>query len=43
MDLEIVILSQREVKYYMMIAYMWNLKRHNTNEPIYKTQTDSQT
>ena len=27
MDLEIVILSQREVKYYMMIAYMWNLKK----------------
>ena len=26
-----------------MIAYMWNLKRNNTNEPIYKTETDSQT
>ena len=24
-----------------MISHMWNLKRHNTNELIYKTETDS--
>ena len=41
MDLEIIILSQTEKdKYY--ITYMWNLK-NNTNELIYKTETDSQT
>ena len=35
--------TKSEVKYYMMIAYMRNLKRNNTNEPIYRTETDSQT
>ena len=25
------------------ITYMWNLKKNDTNEPIYKTETDSQT
>ena len=25
------------------IPYMWNLKRKDTNELIYKTETDSQT
>ena len=25
------------------IPYMWNLKRNDTNELIYKTETDSQT
>ena len=25
------------------MAYMWNLKRNDTNELIYKTETDSQT
>ena len=40
MDLEIIILSQTEKeKYY---TYMRNLK-NNTNEFIYKTETDSQT
>ena len=43
MDLEIIILSevsQREIPY--DITYMWNLK-YGINEPIYKTETDSQT
>ena len=43
MDLEIVILSkserERQLSY---ITYMWNLK-YDTNKPIYKTETDSQT
>ena len=41
MDLEIVILSevnQTEEKYH--ISYMQNLKRNDTNEPIYETETD---
>ena len=41
-DLEIAILievSQKD-KY---ITYTWHLKRNNTNELIYKTETDSQT
>ena len=28
-------------KYHMIFTYMWNLK-YDTNEPIYKTETDSQ-
>ena len=43
MDLEIIILrevSQTKTKLY--ITYMWNLK-NNTNEFIYKTETDLQT
>ena len=42
-DLEIIILStinQKEKDKYRM--YMWNLK-YDTNELIYKTETDSQT
>ena len=42
-DLEIIILSEvrkRQIPY--DITYTWNLK-YGTNEPIYKTQTDSQT
>ena len=44
MELEILILSEvcqkkKEVPYDIM--YMWNLK-YCTNEPIYKTETDSQ-
>ena len=41
MDLEIIILS--EVKLSYNIAYIRNLKRNDTNELIYKTETDSQT
>ena len=45
MQLEIIILievSQRKRQIPYDITYMWNLK-YNTNEPIYKTETDSQT
>ena len=44
MELEIVVLSEvsqtreRQIPY---ITYIWNLK-YATNEPIYKTETDSQ-
>ena len=41
MDLEIVILSEKQISY--DIAYMWNIKKKDTNELIYKTETDSQT
>ena len=42
MDLETVILSERQISY--DVAYMWNLKKKkDTNELIYKTETDSQT
>ena len=34
--------SERERQIPYDITYMWNLK-HGTNEPIYKTETDSQT
>ena len=40
MDLEIFILSQSEKDKYD-ITYMWNPK-YGTNEPIYKTEIDSQ-
>ena len=43
MDLEIIIISeasQRQISY--DITYMWNLK-NDTNELIYKTETDWQT
>ena len=49
MDLEILILSelsQTEKQRKRMsydISYTWNLKISNTNELIYKTDTDSQT
>ena len=46
MDLEIVILSkvksERERQISYDITYTWNLK-HDTNELINKTETDSQT
>ena len=46
MDLEIIILSEvkldRERQISYDITYMWNLKT-DTNEHIYKTETDSQT
>ena len=47
MDLEIIILSkvsksERERQIPHVITYMWNLK-YDTNELIYKTETNSQT
>ena len=46
MQLEILILNEVESKIERQIpcdsTYVWNLK-HGTNEPIYKTETDSQT
>ena len=46
MDLEIIILSEvkseRERQILYDITYMWNVK-YNTNEPIYKTETESRT
>ena len=46
MDLKIVILSEvsqteKEISY--DITCMWNLKRNDTDERIYKTEMDSQT
>ena len=41
MDLEIIMLSQEERQIYA-ITSMWNLK-YNTNDPIYETETDSET
>ena len=46
MDLEIIILSEvsqkEKDKHHMISLNMWNLK-YDTNELIYKTETDSQT
>ena len=43
MDLEITKMSEvRERQIPYNIIYMWNLK-YDTNELIYKTETDSQT
>ena len=45
MELEIFILSEvrkRKTNTWNDITYTWNLK-YGTNEPIYKTETDSQT
>ena len=43
MQLEMITLSksERERQIPYDITYMWNLK-YGTNEPIYKTETDSQ-
>ena len=35
--------SSREIQISYDITYMWNLKRKDTNELIYKTETDSKT
>ena len=44
MSLEIIILSEiRERQISYNITYMWNLKKNDTNELIYKKETDSQT
>ena len=44
MDLEIIILSEviRTDRQVLHITYIWDLK-YDTNEFIYKTETDSQT
>ena len=43
MHLEIVLLSEvREGEISYDILHLWNLKRKNTNEPPYKTETDAQ-
>ena len=42
MDLEIIILSKTKKDKYHDTTSVWNLK-NDTNEFIYKTQTDSQT
>ena len=44
MDLETVILSevsQQEEEIFYNTPYMWNLKSNDTNELLYKTETDS--
>ena len=41
-DMEIIILTEVSQKETYDITYMQNLK-YDTNEPIYKTETDSQT
>ena len=44
LDLEIVTLrevSQTEKQKHCMNPCIWNLKRHDTNELVYKTETDS--
>ena len=42
MDIEIIILTEVSQKETYDITYMQNLK-YDTNEPIYKTETDPQT
>ena len=45
-DLEMIILSEVKVRERQIsygITYMWNLKKNETNELIYKTEIDSQT
>ena len=36
-------LKKRDGEITYDIPFMWNLKRNDTNELIYKTETDSQT
>ena len=44
MNLEIIILSEvRERQISYDITYMWNQKKNDANELIYRTETDSQT
>ena len=38
--MEIIILSEVSQR---QITYMWNLEKNDTNELIYKTETDSET
>ena len=41
-DLETVLLTEVKSQKYHDIVYISNLKRNDTNEPMYKTETDSQ-
>ena len=41
MNLKIVILSQTEKDKYHMISLTYGIQKMNTNELIYKTETDS--
>ena len=45
MDLKVITLSElsQRKKISHDIIYMWNLKKNDTNELIYKTEIDSQT
>ena len=43
MDVETVILSEVRKRQTYDIAYMWNPKRSDANDLIYKIETDSQT
>ena len=43
MDLESEVKSDREKQIPYDITSMWNLKKNDTNERIYKTEEDSQT
>ena len=43
MDLEIIIQSEVRQKQILYITYMWNLRKNDTSELIYKTETDSGT
>ena len=43
MDLDIIILSEISQRQIYIITYMCNLKNNDTNELIYKTETDPQT
>ena len=41
MDLNIITLTKSEREMSYGITYMWDLKKNDTNETIYKTETDS--
>ena len=43
MDLDIIILSEISQRQIYIITYTCNLKKNDTNELIYKTETDPQT
>ena len=43
MDLDIIILSEISQRQIYIITYTCNLKKNDTNELIYKTDTDPQT
>ena len=43
MDLDSIKLSEVNQGQIYDITYMWNLKKNDTNELVYKVETDSQT